>query len=372
MKKINLMLTMAAVCAMTATLHAQQPEFVRLELNHIELPANADRNAWRELARDIKDAADLGRHVDIVHIGDSHIQAEMGTSQLRKHLQQQYGNAGRGLITAFRLAATNQPVDYAITAENPTDSQARLLKRPWPIKPGFTGVASSSKWSNRLTYKNKNAGHAFDRAVVYTSLGTYPMQWSTPQDSATFLAYGGERVYGMYTNNSKAGGIVYSTIGNNGACFSDYLLIDGFADDVARLRPAMIILSMGTNEGYSTKTDQQIADETRTLIHQLRAANPDALFMLWTPQECQKKDDNGNFAICERVAEVSDIMLDVARDEGIAIWNYYDVAGGKGSSDKWLDAKLMNPKDHVHLLRDGYVLQGDLAATAIIEFLENL
>ena len=198
------------------------------------------------------------------------------------------------------------------------------------------------------------------------------MQWNELQDSAKFLAYGGERVYGVYTDNSRAGGVVYSTIGNNGACFSDYLLLNGFADDVARLNPQLIILSMGTNEGYSAKTDKQIADETRTLIRQLKQAKPGALFMLWTPQECHKKDADGNYQICDRVAEVSDIMLDVARDEGIAIWNYYDVAGGHGSSDRWLAAGLMNPRDHTHLLRDGYALQGTLAARAIIAFLDSL
>lgn len=364
----------AAVLTMTALAghSAERPEYIRTDLNVIELPANANRDNWHKVARDLDKLKETGKHLDIVHIGDSHIQAEMGTSRLRELLQQRYGNAGRGLITAFRLAGTNQPVDYAITSENPTDSQARLLKRPWPIQPGFTGVASSSQWSNNITFKNLGEGHRFNRARIFTSAGEYPMRWETPRDSASFLAFGGERVYGVYTDNSTEPGVVYSTIGNNGACFSDYLLIDGFSEDVARFNPRIIILSMGTNEGFSSMTDDEIASTTRELIHRLRTANPDAVFMLWTPQECQKKDDGGNFHINPRVADARNIMLGVARDEGLAVWDFYAVAGGDGSSDKWLGDNLMNPRDHVHLLRAGYQLQGDLAAEAIIDFLDSL
>ena len=182
----------------------------------------------------------------------------------------------------------------------------------------------------------------------------------------------GERVFGVYTCNNRQPGIIYSTIGNNGACFSDYLLIEGFEKDVAKLDPQLIILSMGTNEAYSTKTDKEIADETRRLIRNLRKANPHALMMLWTPMECHKKNDAEEFVICEKVRPVRDIMKDVAKKEGLAIWDFYDVAGGEGVAQKWIDAQMMNHKDHVHLLNKGYRLQGELAADAFVNFINSL
>lgn len=348
------------------------PEFINASAGVIEMPASCDVPAWRSFAADLDNALRDGKQIDIVHIGDSHIQAEMVTSRLRELLQSRYGNAGRGLISAFKLAGTNQPVDYAITSEFPTDSQARLLKRPWPIEPGFTGVASSSNRSNKITFKNLKEGHNFNQARIFTSEGDRKILWIDPIDSASFYALPGERVYGIYTKNMREPGLIYSTIGNNGACFSDYLLIDGFASDVAKLNPRLIILSMGTNEAYSSKTDKQIAQETRKLIKKLRDANPNAVFMLWTPMECHKKNENDEFVICDKVRDVRNIMMDVARREGVAIWDFYEVAGGYGSAEKWLGEEMMNSRDHVHLLNKGYRLQGDLAASALIAFLESL
>lgn len=351
--------------------HSDILSYIKTEANKLEVP-DQDIDKWKALARDLNDATSLKQHIDIVHIGDSHIQAEMGTSRLREILQDRYGNAGRGLITAFKLAGTNQPVDYAITSEHPVDSQVRLLKRPWPINPGFTGVASLSNLSNRITYKNLKNSHKFNLARIFTSDGERYIRFPEPMDSSQFYAFPGERVFGIYTSDTNRGGVIYSIVGNNGACFSDYLLLDNFSDDIAKFNPRLIILSMGTNEGFSDKTDYEIAEETRALIRDLRNKMPDALFMLWTPMECHGKDDEGNFTIKTRVRDARDIMLDVARDEKIAIWDFYEVAGGYGSAQQWVDSALMNPKDHIHLLNKGYRLQGELAADAILNFLDSL
>lgn len=351
--------------------NSEYPTFVNTAANHIILPANADREAWQRLARDMRDARTNEAVIDIMHIGDSHIQAEMGTTVVRELLQKRYGNAGRGLITAFKLAGTNQPVDYAITAALPIDSQVRLLKRPWPIVPGFTGIAAESNRSNLITYKNLKPGHKIKTSRIYTSDGERVVKYEYPLDSASFYTLPHERLFGVYTANGEPG-VVYSTIGNNGACFSDYLLIDGFADDVAGFAPRLIILSMGTNEGYSSMSDAEIASTTRELIDKLRKANPEAVFMVWTPMECEKKDDAGEFHVNGRVKEASDIIKGVALEEGLAVWDFYEVSGGDGSSSQWVGAELMNPRDHVHLLGKGYRMQGQLAAEAMTEFLESL
>lgn len=352
-------------------IEAPVPPFIDRKANKISLPT-ADRERWAKLASDIENARRNGEQINIVHIGDSHIQAEMATSRLREILQEQYGNGGRGLITAFRLAGTNQPVDYEIVSEFPTDSQVRLLKRPWPLEPGFTGVASLSNRSNKITFRNLGKGHDFNRARIYTSNGVRKLAYENPVDSDSFYALPGERVYGIYTANSHKPGIIYSTIGNNGACFSDYLLLDGFGKDVSSLQPRLIILSMGTNEGFSDMTTAEIAKSTRKLITDLKATNPDALFMIWAPMECHYKDDKGDFVVKDKVKTAWNSIRRVAELENIPVWDFYDVAGGDGCAQKWVDEGLMNPKDHVHLLKKGYVLQGELAAEALIDFINRL
>lgn len=47
------------------------------------------------------------RKVRIVHIGDSHIQADLFTAKIRKRMQQVFGNAGFGFTFPYSLAGTN-------------------------------------------------------------------------------------------------------------------------------------------------------------------------------------------------------------------------------------------------------------------------
>ena len=50
--------------------------------------------------------------VNIIHLGDSHIQADFLTNVVRKNLQREFGNAGRGLVVPARVAGTNEPLNF--------------------------------------------------------------------------------------------------------------------------------------------------------------------------------------------------------------------------------------------------------------------
>lgn len=56
--------------------------------------------------------------INIVHIGDSHIQADIFTNSIRQQLQQRFGNGGLGFTFPYRLMKTNgsSAVQYASNA----------------------------------------------------------------------------------------------------------------------------------------------------------------------------------------------------------------------------------------------------------------
>ena len=64
--------------------------------------------------------------IHIVCIGDSHLQAGMLSDSLRKYLQKQFGNAGRGLCFPYALAKTNGSYDIKIVSTSPFYSQSIL------------------------------------------------------------------------------------------------------------------------------------------------------------------------------------------------------------------------------------------------------
>lgn len=362
--------TLALVAGMSTAFCAESyPSFVDTASNkvHGELPRFA-----HGLER-LSQGADTVLH--ILHIGDSHIQAEFVTDKLRALLQERYGNAGRGMMPALRLCGTNQSRQYEFVpaAGEPSalGTQTRLLKFPWPAKPGFTGVAFVPRADERINFRIDNA--PFTRLDIFTSKGTTTI--TAPDghaaDSATFTISAGEALYGAFAINGRPG-IIYSAIGNNGACYTDYSLIDGFSESTAALHPDLIILSMGTNEGFSIMTDEEIRRSVRNLITTLRNANPGAELLILAPMECQRNRRHGHkplspyFDINKRVKEARDIIAAQAAESGVPVWDFYDIAGGCGASDKWLESGLMN-KDRIHLLRKGYEVQANLLFDAINE-----
>ena len=70
----------------------------------------------------------------------------------------------------------------------------------------------------------------------------------------------------------------------------------------------------------------------------------------------------------DRVAQVRNIIVNYARNNHIALYDWYTVAGGAGASSKWLNNKLLNT-DRIHLTMAGYKLQGNIFADALINTL---
>ncbi len=77
--------------------------------------------------------------VSIVHIGDSHVQADFWTGKLRELFQEQFGNRGRGLVFPFALAESHNPLDV-VTNSNSSWQYKRNVFKPGPPM----GVAGAS------------------------------------------------------------------------------------------------------------------------------------------------------------------------------------------------------------------------------------
>lgn len=360
----TLLMTVTGACADNV------PNYVNTAANHIQMNG-ADWSALRNKLTRLQTAGDTT--VRILHIGDSHIQAETVTNRVRDILQQAYGNAGRGLMMPLRLAGTNQSQDFSVTATPGTEFyQTRLLKLPWPVKPGVTGIAVAPKSDTRLTWRATGSGHATKELDVLTSDGTRRFSYSAPMDSVTVDIPAGQAVYGAISTNGKPG-LLYSAIGNNGATFNDYLLIDSYAAHTRQFQPDLIVLSMGTNEAFSPMTDAEIEWSVRELLRTLHNANPEAALLLLTPMECHTNREPGHwdrwpeYRINTRNAEVAQIIRNVAVRQHVPLWDFFTIAGGNGSSDRWIADGLMNNRDHIHLITKGYQLQGDLMGQALLE-----
>jgi lysophospholipase L1-like esterase len=166
------------------------------------------------------------------------------------------------------------------------------------------------------------------------------------------------------------GAISYTDLGVNGATcltFTHPARIEA----IAELQPELLILSFGTNEShnkrYNANTHYHQMDE---LVKLLRSRMPETPILLTTPpgsyESFRKRRRRRTYSVNPRTATVVNTIRNYGEDRGLAVWDIYNIAGGKDHAcTNWWNAGLMRA-DHVHYAEDGYVLQGELLFHALI------
>lgn len=367
---------------------AETYPFVNLKADSIMMN-DAD---WCDMSARLMSSEGTGKPFVIVHIGDSHLQPDISSGRVRCHLQDLYGSAGRGLVIPYRLAGTNQPDDYKITASG-IGATSKLMDRQKSVPTGFTGI--SVRVSSNSTFNIKSP-EAFEELSVYFS-GEMPQIKKAVGDgsdvgatiwrhepgecviglerpcenlSISFDSDGHLTIYG-FCLRSDSEGLLYHTIGNNGATFSSYLSTDGFAEGISHLHPDLVIFSLGTNEAYG-RADGTLSYTVKNLIKEIKSLSPETQFLLTTPSETQKRTvisrrrrrKRYSYAANSRINDVRNEILKVGKEEHIPVFDWFEVVGGKGASAKLLSSKLLS-KDRIHKTRTGYTVEGELLFNAL-------
>ena len=338
--------------------------------------------------------------LSILHIGDSHIQADFLTRQVRTQFQQHFGNAGRGLVFPLRVAGTNEPTDYR-SATNVDWATAKIVGQNRDPEPGVSGItvrtSQSGAYIDITTMNHDDLDYAFDQVTLIhtkdslqfdcritdselkfgylmsaadTENGicqtwvpfTKPTNFVRIQAEQTSESQQSATVNGIILKNSKPG-ILYHSVGINGAHFSDYNTSPLFFAQLNTLNPDLVIISLGTNEGANIKiTVDEVVASVSTMVQKIRSLNPGACILITTPVDdfYRKKYKNPYLEAVQRALKQS------AAAENVACWDMYTVGGGFGSCTAWRKAGLMQ-SDGVHFTKPGYALQGDLLYNALIE-----
>lgn len=369
--------------------------FLDLSANRIELNG-AD---WSRLAAKFEGARNADSLFSVVYLGDSHVQADFGGDVLRDRLTALSRNAGRGITIPFRLASTNQPVDYTIRSESGVKA-SKLLKQPWITDMPFTGIGI------RPLARNHNftitCRRLFSRVNIYymgaspdvtdvSEAGVklpYEVFDSGPGEISVRLDRSVESLrLGLRSDNlrttyagfellSDTVGTVVHSIGNNGATYGTYNRVEDMGRGLARLHPDLVIIALGTNEAFGRASAADIRAEIDILVSDIRRANPAAQLLLVGPAECYRKVYRyvrrkgkrrrvSSTVVNAKVKTVRDIIRAYAADQGIPYYDHYGVAGGSGAAAKMKAAGILG-RDGIHYSATGYRLWGSLLADAIM------
>jgi len=346
-----------------------------------------------------KSASPLRETVSIVHIGDSHIQADLMTRVLRKGLQERFGNAGRGIVFPFQLARTNSPSDI-VSSSDVSWLAGRITLVKNSVDCGVCGYGLQSDSSDAVLTiglrRSKKDDDVFDLVRLFTgkNIGSLNIKYNDSEEQTVCIqpenAYGYELFplkmntnslsisrqspdstefifYGVSFEKKDASGVIYNSIGVNGAKYSSFNNTPLFWEQIGALKADCYIISLGTNEAQNQNLNAvDFGLQVRTMVTHLKQISPDAVFLITTPAPSFYHSLRANAVI----KTVADVLLTVSSEEKISSWNLYDIVGGEAENMIFQNIGIYRP-DMLHFNRAGYELQGEMLLTALLNVLKN-
>lgn len=322
---------------------------------------------------------------NILHLGDSHVQAGFLPNAVANGLKQKFGDGGTGWVFPYNLAGTNGPDGYKWSS-NIRWSADRIVDRNISAWPGPGGIAITGN-NPTLTYTGKNIADAevfFSEGTAEVNDGELTQEITDFGQMATIRFHNPQptfsiklpapnvRFYGAIIYSGTPG-ILYSSIGINGAQFMHYNQdAKTIPTQMAILKPQLVIISLGTNEAFGGVNVAQLRQEMDKTVNAIRAGAPETSILFTTPpsgmmkkrQAPYKKKGKTHYRVSyiknPQVAVIRTEMIQFCKDNNMAYWDFHEAMKADNRFTRGWST------DHVHFNAFGYTQQGSLLYDAII------
>ena len=436
--------------------------YVEVDTTQVVIAVNeiTNKKALHPIFEKIKKIqAEKSGKINIVHIGDSHIQADFFSGKFRQNLQQNFGDGGRGFAFPYSLAKTNGPSDIRFSSNEAWESQRNI----YPDNGNPVGLSGFALFT-------KNKGFAIEMNVKSKESGFSKLKILTPNNQKMFEVALASKIIklesdipknivhkiksgeslsviadkydvsinsiklanGLKNNNIRAGktlkipsdqkekriversefipletkreegfhsfesdsllhkiylipavdqtdfalnglvlendkpGIIYHTIGVNGAKCSDYNKFPLFFEQVKTLNPDLVIISLGTNESFDKLVTADYFFQLNLMMESIVAKNPWVTFLITTPPPSQFKRKFPNTFVADYTKQI----LAEAEVRNYAVWDMFTNFGGLFGINQLAKEGLI-AADRVHYTKAGYEKQGQLLTEAFLQALQN-
>lgn len=370
-----------------------KPAFVdtcRAGMTCIEDYSDSTLRGMTSFYRALDELAVQPRPVRIAYFGDSFIEADILTADLREMLQKRYGGCGVGFVTITSMTSGFRPT----------------------VRHSFGGWQSHSVMDSVFFDRSKQgvSGHYFiPNSGAYVELRgqkTYASLLDTCQRASIFFYNRGEVSLSVRVNRGEAVTETFQPIddlqkmtveGNIGSVRwtverADSTLFYGLAMDGTsgitvdnfslrgssglslrsvpvwmmrefnEQRPYdLIILQFGLNVATERgrNYDRYIAGMKTTLQH-LKDAFPQAGILVVSVGDRDYKSEDGDLRTMPGIKNLVRYQQNLAADESVAFWNMFEAMGGEGSMAEMVHVKpSMANYDYTHInFRGGKHLAG--------------
>lgn len=338
-----------------------------------------------------------GRQVRIAVFGDSFIEADILTADLREMLQKRFGGCGVGFVTITSMTSGYRPTvrhsfggwsSHAVTDSIYFDKKKQGISGHYfvPRKGAYVQLRGQKKYASlldtcrRATIYFYNKGEVGLTAVVnrseslsrqYSANGRLQkmqvkgrigsIRWNVDRaDSTLFygLAMDGDR--GVAVDN-------FSLRGSSGLSLRS--IPAQMLKEFNEQRPYdLIILQYGLN--IATPRGKKYDGYKKgmlTAIEHMKECFPQAGFLLLSVGDRDYKTETGELRTMPGVKNLVRYQQSIAAESGIAFWNMFEAMGGNGSMARLVHAKPSQANyDYTHInFRGGKYLAGLLYETLV-------
>jgi hypothetical protein len=348
--------------------------------------------------------ADPSTTVRVIHYGDSQLEGDRITMNLRDQLQKKYGGSGFGYVALSPLVA---PSSLNFKSVEGLARKTVFGRRDTAIHDGKYGhlasfsmlepSADSTEYSAEISFAKRNWGFRLARnfskvrmhlegsapveVMIYVedtlySTRVFPVgEWTLGVDVPEVKAFtmrmrssAVARVYGISFESPS--GIAVDNVAMRGASGMMFTKIDPvqLQESLQREQYALIIMQFGGNAVPYLKDEAHAKRFARAAGRQVgfvQRLYPDAAILYIGPSDMAYKEglDMQSYPL---IPALKSAMRAELLSRGAGYWDLYDVMGGEGSMVDWVNQDpALAVKDYIHFTPKGASWVGKRLAAAL-------
>lgn len=319
-----------------------------------------------------------------MHYGDSQLECDRISCDIRSKFQEDFGGCGVGLVPAVQTIGT-----YTLS-QSASDGITRYLvygladMRASHNSYGVMGQVANIQETGQLSFagvgKNYPTSQSFNRITILASgngrikltvadsiynvtdslvemgCGVYTVSLQTPVKKAELSVSGNVNIMGIMLDGCK--GVSVDNIPMRGCSGTIFTKINRntlqpfFSHENVKL----IILQYGGNSVPYLKPGKSLDTYKNSIKRQIalfKELEPDACILFIGPAD-MATNHNGNMETYPYLEDVINALKEAANEECVAFWDMYAAMGGRNSIVKWVKN---NPQlaggDYIHFTPRG-------------------
>lgn len=328
--------------------------------------------------------------VRIAHYGDSQIEGDLVTADLRETLREEFGGVGAGY-----LALTSQDVSFRVTTKH------EYNENKWKTGSVFAGnkdnlpfgmggesfTPNKGGWvSFKPTKRYRTASKFKEAYLIYSDYKKGDLSYSIDNGAKEKLKFTKSKDFEMATIKAgkSARSIRMEATTNldanlyglfledgNGVYVDNFPLRGNSGEDLGKIPNKtlsginklrdykLVIFQFGKNaiSGNYGRYEREMVK----VIEKFKKALPNTSFLMISVQ------DSG-FKTGSRMLNLLKTQKKIAKKANIAFWNLFEAMGGKNSMAKWVkNNPPLASADHTHFNLQGAKIVGEMMAEALLD-----